>query len=262
MDEDGRGELAVVTLSQAGTRLARLILAGMGGDFYLHEKAPEEPGARRFVQVAELTKEIFRRYRNLVYILPCGVVVRSMSTLPESKFTDPAVVVLDAGGRHAVSLLSGHEGGANDLAVRVANLTGADPVISTTTDVLRSIVAGIGCRKGAQKEAILAALDAALAQAGANREDVRILATAELKAQEPGLLAAARELGIPLRVFTAAEIENCPGDFTESEFVREKTGMPAVCEPAALLAGRKAKLAIRKLALNGVTVALAREFCA
>ncbi len=49
--------------------------------------------------------------------------------------SDPAVVVMDEGGRFAISLLSGHLGGANKLAQTVAKLIGATPVITTATDV-------------------------------------------------------------------------------------------------------------------------------
>ena len=51
------------------------------------------------------------KYDGLVYIAPCGVVVRAIAPFLEHKTKDPAVVVVDVGGRWAVSLLSGHEGG-------------------------------------------------------------------------------------------------------------------------------------------------------
>ena len=53
----------------------------------------------------------------------------------KDKFTDPAVVSVDEAGRFAVPLLSGHVGGANDLARRVAALTGGEAAVSTATDV-------------------------------------------------------------------------------------------------------------------------------
>ena len=193
--------------------------------------------------------------------MPCGVVVRAIAPLLESKLSDPAVVVLDAAARHAVSLLSGHEGGANELALRVANLCGAEPVISTTTEAVKRIIAGIGCRKGVDAAQITQTLQLALAAAGVALEDIRLLATGGIKAAEPGLLAAAQELGLPLRVIPDEDIKNFTGDFTPSDFVREKTGLPGVCEPAALLAGRRCVLISKKFAHAGVTVALARECC-
>jgi cobalt-precorrin 5A hydrolase len=64
-----------------------------------------------------------------------GIVVRTLADLLRHKSVDPAVVVMDETGRHAISLLSGHLGGANDLTRRIAALTGADPVITTATDL-------------------------------------------------------------------------------------------------------------------------------
>jgi len=64
-----------------------------------------------------------------------GIVVRLIVSSIRNKITDPAVVAVDEIGRHAVSLVSGHLGGANSLAIKVAGLTGAEPVITTGTDV-------------------------------------------------------------------------------------------------------------------------------
>ena len=115
------------------------------------ESELEAPAAERFTKIADLTAALFPVCRGLVYAAPCGVVVRALAPLVKSKYEDPAVVVLDAGGRWAVSLLSGHEGGANDLAIRVANLTGAEPVVTTTTEALKSVIVGIGCRRGRRR---------------------------------------------------------------------------------------------------------------
>ena len=64
-----------------------------------------------------------------------GIVVRTIAPKLESKDKDPAVVVIDDAGSFAISLLSGHLGGANALAKRCAELTGGIPVITTATDV-------------------------------------------------------------------------------------------------------------------------------
>ena len=57
-----------------------------------------------------------------------------------------------------ISLVSGHEGGANDLALRLANLIGAEPVISTSSEALKRIIVGVGCRRGTCAEWIMAAI--------------------------------------------------------------------------------------------------------
>lgn len=217
------------------------------------------PAAERFAKIADLTAALFGGCRGLVYAAPCGVVVRAIAPLLRSKYADPAVVVLDAGGRWAVSLLSGHEGGANDLAFAVANLTGAEPVITTTTEALKNVIVGIGCRRGTPAERIVAAIRETLAECGVDLAEVRLIASADLKADEAGLLAAAATLALPLRFLSGQEIRAAARPFTRSAFVQEKVNLPAVAEPAALLAGRRTQLICPKKTFKGITVTLARE---
>lgn len=217
------------------------------------------PAAERFTKIAALTAALFPVCRGLVYAAPCGAVVRALAPLVKSKYEDPAVVVLDVGGRWAVSLLAGHEGGANELAIRVANLTGAEPVITTTTEALKSVIVGIGCRRGTPAERIVAAIRDALAETGVALDEVRLLASADIKADEPGIREAAETLGVPLRFLSAAEIRTSPREFSYSDFVEEKVNLPAVAEPAALLAGRRTRFICRKRTYKGITISLARE---
>ncbi|MFG3707134.1 precorrin-3B C(17)-methyltransferase [Micromonospora sp. NPDC047670] len=70
----------------------------------------------------------------VVAFLATGAVVRILAPLLGDKHTDPAVVVVDEAARHAVALLGGHAGGANDLAARVGALLDARPVVTTATD--------------------------------------------------------------------------------------------------------------------------------
>ena len=256
---------ALITLSAEGARLLSP-LAGRLPEARLfvhesvrHERGREAPEGERFSKIADLTASLFLVCRELVYAAPCGVVVRALAPLVKSKFKDPAVVVLDVGGRWAVSLLSGHEGGANDLAIRIANLTGAEPVVTATTEALKSVIVGIGCRRGTQAERIVAAIREALAEAGIALVEVRLLASADIKADEAGLLSAAETLGVPIRFLSAAEIRTSPREFSHSDFVKEKVNLPAVAEPAALLAGRRTQFICQKKTYNGITIALARE---
>ena len=79
-------------------------------------------------------RENFPGFKAHVFVAACGIVVRLIAPLIKDKQSDPAVVVLDQTGRFAVSLLSGHLGGANDLAREIAALCGATAVITTATD--------------------------------------------------------------------------------------------------------------------------------
>ena len=247
------------TRRNSNRREADLHDPGRQDDSIRRDSELEAPAAERFSKIADLTATLFPVCRGLVYAAPCGVVVRALAPLVKSKFEDPAVVVLDVGGRWAVSLLSGHEGGANDLAIRIANLTGAEPVVTTTTEALKSVIVGIGCRRGTPAKRIVAAIREALAEAGVSLEEVRLLVSADIKADEAGLLAAAETLGVPIRFLSAAEIRTSPREFSHSAFVEEKVNLPAVAEPAALLAGRRTQFICRKKTYNGITIALARE---
>ncbi|MEI6033206.1 MAG: cobalamin biosynthesis protein [Verrucomicrobiae bacterium] len=251
---------ALITLCDQGARVVRSLAAKLGGcQVYLHESVTEPMDAERFPAVVKLTGKIFRQYPRLVYVAPCGVVVRAIAPLIRHKLSDPAVVVIDVGGRYAVSLLSGHEGGANALALEAANAIGAEPVISTTTEAVKTLTVGVGCRRGAKAESIAGAILGALEKVGAGVADVRILASADLKADEAGLLLAAKDLGLSLRFLSADEILSTTKQFGHSQWVADQVKLPAVAEPSALLAGRRTKLLLPKTIINGVTVAIARE---
>lgn len=253
-------KLALISLSQEGAILAfRLQKDLPEGEVFLHRQVSSKLPARRFDSILALTKEIFSQYEGLIYFTPAGVVVRSLAPYLKHKTQDPAVVAVDAGGRFAISLLSGHEGGANDLALLVGNILGAEPVITTTTEALKSLIVGIGCRRGAGAEAIVAAVQAALRESSLGIDQVRYLTSADIKADEEGLVEAAKRLEVPLRFIASQEIRTTIKAFEHSEFVKKKVNLPAVAEASALLAGRRTQLILSKKIFNGVTVAIARE---
>ena len=77
----------------------------------------------------------WKNSKNIICIMAAGIVVRTAAPLLKDKKTDPAVVVLDEKGKYVISLLSGHIGGANALARKIADFLGAQAVITTSSDV-------------------------------------------------------------------------------------------------------------------------------
>jgi len=253
---------AFITLSHEGASLIPQLKQEFGEiDCYLHETVVAVENCRSFAHIADLTREVFPRYRALIYAAPCGVVVRSLAGCFVSKLADPGIVVLDVGARWAVSLLSGHEGGANDLAIRIANLFDAEAVVTTTTEAVKNLIVGVGCRRGVTRSQIVEAIEQALARVEMPLARVRLLASASVKQHEAGLLEAAAQLNLPLRFISMEQIRQCPYDLSQSDFVQKSVGVPAVAEPVALLAGRRTKLILPKTIFNSVTVAIARENC-
>ena len=109
----------------------------------------------------------FSSYDALVFIMAAGIVVRSIAPYLKSKYTDPAVVVLDEKGGFAVSLLSGHIGGANELAQKIAAVTGGQAVITTASDVNQVVAFDVFAKKnqlGIQNPIVLKTIGSALVQ--------------------------------------------------------------------------------------------------
>lgn len=194
-----------------------------------------------------------------ILVMAAGIAVRYLQGLPRDKTTDPAIVVLDEGCRFAISLLSGHEGGANRLAYRVGNLTGAVPVITTATETFKPLVLGIGCRKGVSREKIDAAIHGALSQISRRRSEIREIATIDLKAQESGLLEWCKENDLPLRIIPKSLIQQRPWVTSASSWVRENIAVDGVCEPCALLATFRGRLVLSKTRFDSVAVAIVEE---
>ena len=127
-------ETAVYAVTAKGLVLGRSLATALSARLYAPARLAADGGAESFDSLAALMAETFHQRRAHVFICACGIAVRAIAPHVRDKAVDPAVVCLDDAGSFAVSLLSGHLGGANDLARRVAGLTGAVPVVTTATD--------------------------------------------------------------------------------------------------------------------------------
>lgn len=345
------GKLAVISFTRAGCWLNRRLVNAMrqrgwecGGYMnrrYLQEEDGPADGLHPLEEtVSAWTGRQFVQADGLVFIGAAGIAVRSAAPYLKDKLTDPAVVVIDEAGRFVISLLSGHLGGANDLARELAAILGAEPVITTASDVngrtaidvwaadhglkigsrklaketaaailehepvgffcdeplslpvpdgcvpngehrnivrvttVRSknreetelhlippiVYLGIGCRKGTPRSIIEKEVLRVLDAFGLYREAVAGIGSIDLKKEEAGLRELAEVWKVPFLTFSAEKLEQVPGSFSESPFVREITGTGNVCERAAVLAaGAFARLIVPKQAANGVTIAAAKR---
>lgn len=86
-------------------------------------------------KLKEFVSEIFSEYDYIIFIMACGIVVRTIAPLIQNKFSDPAILVSDEKGKNIISLLSGHMGGANEMTLYISDLLNSNPVITTATDI-------------------------------------------------------------------------------------------------------------------------------
>lgn len=137
------------------------------------------------------------------------------------------------------------------------------PVLSSEQPYIiirpRTIVAGVGCRRGMPGPSIVATIKEALWKAGRVPEGLLALATIELKRDEKGLQEAAELFNVPLYVFSSEQIKCIENRFTCSKFVRKHTGAGAVAEPCAYLGSGGGELISGKKGSGGITVALAEK---
>lgn len=116
--------LAIVTLTTGGLALAEKIHDTLDSEIFFKPKPFKDEVHR-----------IYKTYDDILFIMATGIVVRTLAPVLGHKSEDPAVVVMDEKGAFAISLLSGHLGGANKLAEDLSQLMGAQPVITTASDV-------------------------------------------------------------------------------------------------------------------------------
>ena len=111
-------KIAIIPISEAGSDIASTLQRQLNATA---------------IQRVQVCSE-WKHFDAFIFIGAMGICVRTIAPLVEDKHTDPAVVCLDTTGANVISVLSGHVGGANDLTRQVADILGANPVITTQSD--------------------------------------------------------------------------------------------------------------------------------
>ncbi len=313
-------KIAAISFSDTGARLIKSIKNSM-------EKMGITPEVYGKSEHSSIVERCFSDGTPLLFVGACGIAVRLIAPFVKDKLTDPPVLVMDEGGKNIVPILSGHVGGANELALLIGEATGAEPVITTATDVNNAFsidsfakenhltinnkeaikavsskvlkgepiriqvlsdllekapdveigldqksdrslflspkryVFGIGCKKGKSFSEIEERVEKAIRELSLDYSDIYAFGSIDLKADEEGLILFSQKHRIPFVTFSPDLLMKAKGDFSSSDFVKEKTGVDNVCERAAvLLTNNRGDLIMKKRAGNGVTVAVARRF--
>lgn len=114
-------KIAIIPISIESRKIARKLLTTLSGEVELLARSE--------------VRESFHAYDAFVFVSALGICVRTIAPVIGDKYTDPAVVCVDSIGKNVIAVLSGHKGGANLLTKEVAALLGANPVITTQSDI-------------------------------------------------------------------------------------------------------------------------------
>lgn len=118
--------LGIIAFTEKGRELAKRILNHTDGRLYTKETNPSSS--------REDFSKIWARHSEIIFIGATGIAVRYIAPHLVKKDEDPAVLSIDDQGRFVISLVSGHLGGANELASMIARIIDATPVITTASD--------------------------------------------------------------------------------------------------------------------------------
>ena len=125
--------MAIISVSDKGKTLALKLKDKLDDDSTIIRCDLYHKNVKNYFPV------LFYEYDAIIAIMASGILIRSIAPLVESKVTDPAVLNIDDNGNFVISTLSGHLGGANELAHKISGLIDATPVITTSTDVNKKL---------------------------------------------------------------------------------------------------------------------------
>ena len=245
---------AVVSVDEAGRFAVALVSGHVGGANRLARNIAAFTGGQAVISTAT---DVNNRFAVDEWIARSGMALVNPHAVRAfaAALLDGVTVGLSSEFPVKGALPEGIQWAQSGAAGLHAGVRRASPFEATVCAVPRVVTLGIGCRRGIAREAIEEAVELALERENLRPESLCGAASIDLKRDEAGLLAFCEQRGLPIRFYSAAELNAVPGEFTASERVLRVTGVDNVCERAAALAG--GRLLAGKLAHSGVTVALA-----
>lgn len=319
---------AIFILGISALPVARAVKAALGGEIHGPRSVPDVN--QTYDEATVALKELFETGRPIIALCAAGIVIRALAPLLDDKLSEPPVVALAEDGSSAVPLLGGHHG-ANELARRIAGITGGHPAITTASDVRfgaalddpppgwslanpqdmkpfaarllagesatvdarlnwlqlpssaqaalqisathenltgspthliyhpKVLTLGVGGERGVDPEELTGLVEATLKRHSLSRASLAAVATIDIKEDEAAIHTLARYLNVPVRLFTATELnEEAPRLKSPSAVVMKEVGCPGVAEGAALaLAGPSSQLIVAKTKSERATCAIA-----
>lgn len=146
-------KLSIISFTLNGIVLSKKIAMKPDGTEYVlftkYQTCCQEEQTVRFVAqgIGEWAKEQFEAGNALLFIGACGIAVRAIAPHITDKLHDSPVLVMDEKGQYVIPILSGHVGGANELALFLAEKIGAEPVITTATDIQNKFAVDLFAKK-------------------------------------------------------------------------------------------------------------------
>ncbi len=249
--------IRIICLTEVGLQLARRLQNALADSAVSFKPHPFSASVQHF----------FNQGEQLVFICATGIVLRTLAPVINDKHSDPAVLVLDEKGKFVIPLLSGHEGGANQLADEVATLLDNQLVITTANPYLKPIyVVGMGCERDCPEDVLVSLLNACLLKAGLNIEDISALCSIDIKSDERGLISLSRHLDKPYLTFDARELGEMQDRLSiKSDYIFNTVGVYGVAESAALYQAQQithnsSELLLNKHKNKQATCAIARSY--
>lgn len=146
-------KLAIISFTENGIKLSQTVSKSLSGrKVTLYTKCSRYTAEDLKVQRVKESLQVWTAQRMaegdaLLFIGACGIAVRAIAPNLTDKLHDVPVLVMDEEGQYVIPILSGHVGGANELAHELAGLMDACPVITTATDVQKKFAVDLFAKR-------------------------------------------------------------------------------------------------------------------